>query len=385
MKMERKGGAGSGVAAGVNKKVTINMGVELTDLSADRSGRRDPVDPVAAVGDSADRRGGGGSVSVDILSDTGGDDTGGDDMGAGREGGMNGDDFQGGCDAESKQPTLTKTLSFLHGQGNSRQARLKSLVRASEGSTEGSSADESPPSLARHRHERMPSVTSRLSAVLSGEQSLMPRVLTMDADRLRGSIMTAPLGILSAPLVTTRNGRKTARNWTTDAPTTKAGLSQERARRLSALIHMGEGDTLVGQAGDADELWNALREHSVAHESNVAAHMHRGDGDGGGGGSGAGAGGGAFEGRQQKSRPRRHSAAVQAGVLFESSRRGKLRPRASSISSMVGATGSFVDQPESGSSTHDGGSSTHGAAATVAAMQETIKISKSFLMDYNTM
>jgi len=44
----------------------------------------------------------------------------------------------------------------------------------------------------------------------------------------------------------------------------------------------------------------------------------------------------------------------------------------------VGAVGSFVDQPESGSSTH-------GAAATVAAMQETIKISKSFLMDYNTM
>jgi len=147
---------------------------------------------------------------------------------------------------------------------------------------------------------------------------------TVRVRRKESSVMTAPLGILSAPLVTTRNGRKTARNWTTDAPTTKAGLSQERARRLSALIHMGEGDTLVGQAGDADELWNALRDHSVAHESNVAAHMHGGDGGGGGGGSGAGAGGGgagagggAFEGRQQKSRPRRQSAAVQAGVLFE--------------------------------------------------------------------
>jgi len=269
--------------------------------------------------------------------------------------------------------TFQEFLDHFDGDDEWHAASSSRVLSAEDPSTD-SSADESPPSLAPHRYEGMPSVTSRLSAVVSGEQSLPPRNLTMDADRLRGTIITAPLGILSAPLVTTRNGRKTARDWTTDAPTTKAGLSQERARRLSALIHMGEGDTLVGQAGDADELWNALRDHSVAHGSNVAARMHGGDGGdggGGGGGGGAGAGGGAFEGRQQERRPRRHSAAVQAGVLFEGSRRAR-------ASSMAGAAGLFIDRSESGSSTH-------GAAATVAAMQETIKISKSFLMDYNTM
>ena len=77
VKMERKEGA----AVGVKKDAAKDMGVELTDLSADRSGSK--RDPVAAVDGSADRRGEGGSVSVDILSDTGGDD-----MEGGREGGI---------------------------------------------------------------------------------------------------------------------------------------------------------------------------------------------------------------------------------------------------------------------------------------------------------
>ena len=64
------------------------------------------------------------------------------------------------------------------------------------------------------------------------------------------------------PLVTTRNGRA-APHRTDRPPTTKAGMSKEKSRRLSALIHMGEGNSLLGQAGNATDLWSSVRSHFV--------------------------------------------------------------------------------------------------------------------------
>jgi hypothetical protein len=71
------------------------------------------------------------------------------------------------------------------------------------------------------------------------------------------------VGGKAAPLMTTLHGRRAPRQ-SMRPPTTQAGLSKEKGRRLSALFHMGEGTSLWGKEGDANALWSNMRSQFVS-------------------------------------------------------------------------------------------------------------------------
>jgi hypothetical protein len=66
-----------------------------------------------------------------------------------------------------------------------------------------------------------------------------------------------------ARMATTQYGRNVPHN-VNRAPRTKKGLSREKGRRLSALIHMGEGQSLAGEVGSSSVMWSRARSHFIA-------------------------------------------------------------------------------------------------------------------------
>ena len=139
-----------------------------------------------------------------------------------------------------------------------------------------------------------------------------------------------------ARTVTTQYGRNVPHN-VNRPPRTKKGLAREKSRRLSALIHMGEGQSLAGEVGSSSFMWSRVRSHFIAGAT-----------------AEAGAGG----------------DAATTGILAVPSMHGDLADDAE-----VGEGG--VEEGEEGEEEEDeeGGNT----------FSDKMKVSKNFLMDYNTM
>ena len=109
--------------------------------------------------------------------------------------------------------------------------------------------------------------------------------LTSDPSSSSGTRGSSGRGGDDTPLVTTLNGRAVPRH-TSRVPATAAALEIEKSRRVSALLHMGEGmedrTSHFGQVGNTDAVWQGMRERYVSGETPTSMYgVDSGDAGGG--------------------------------------------------------------------------------------------------------